>query len=229
MRVEISTVPATQHVLLIADSESNHIIGRCEMNLDGSLAMFGDMHIPIERIPERLPVRHTNQLALILGIRGFVNITIVDFERGYDEDIIRHKMPGKGLYVPNRYMVVTPGTGQEDRSSLALAPETIEAQFEGEPIRLPTAESDVVIEHSIEPPIASQSKVESHVQEDEHENPPAEVKKEAESSAPLAVETTSKPVTEEFDEWADDDVPAALKPSTGHAKSSSTEPSDNEE
>lgn len=221
MRVEISTVPATHNVILFADTESNHIIGCCELHVDGSLTMCGDIYIPMNRINDRMPVRHINQLALVLGVRGFINITIVDLERGYDEDIIRHKTAGKGLFVPNRYVKPTPSAGREKQFGLAMAPESI---------KLPT-------EAKIEPTAShSAQEVDGNQTVDVNEPVDTDEPKAETSDAPIQgavvepAEVPPKCSTPEtsFDEWADDTVPLALCIGTGHVKASSSEMTDSD-
>lgn len=246
MRVEISTVPATHNVILFADTESDHIIGCCELHVDGSLTMGGDMYIPLDRINERMPVRHINQLALVLGVRGLINLTIVDLERGFDEDIIRHKTAGKGLFVPNRYMTPTPSTGREKQFGLAMAPEAIKLPT-GSEVVSPTLQSAQEVNEN-ETVAVSNEPVDANVPRAGTSNSPSQKTaaepieatlkcsipdetKEPVELPPAAAQPAPAPIITPpaFDEWADDEIPSALLPSTGRAKSSSTEPADSDE
>lgn len=227
MRAEVATVVGTDNVFLLADSTTNRVIGRLDFMANGSLTIWGDMNSAVENIPDRMPMIYKHKVAGVLAVNGLINITIVDLVNGYDEDILRYKHADKGVFVPNKYMVPTPTVDLNDRGLLPLAPESQKkakkpATESVASTSRPTADEQVHIA------VANPIPVEPIEIVSGKELVPVEIKNAQEIAA---VEPTQKSAKTEpsFDEWAETDVPPALRPSTGQAKSSSTEPSDSDE
>lgn len=168
------------------------------------------MNIAIGDIPTRLPISLVHKVAIVLGVHGLVNVTIVDLVHSFDEDILRYKNATKGIFVPAKYMTPTPAVDQVDRGQLAMAPESVKESVA------------TVTNHTVESNATNTAE-------------PIVVENTAEPIQPVANNTNNQVAkqtaarNDDFDEWADDDVPPPLRPSTGRAKSSSTEESDGDE
>lgn len=115
MRVEISTFVGTDNTILFAHTITNRVIGRLDLAASGSIIIYSDMNVELTDILDHLPTRLTHKVAVVIGVQGIVNISIIDLINGYDEDILRYKNTEKGIFVPNKYISATPPVDQSEK------------------------------------------------------------------------------------------------------------------
>lgn len=103
-RLNISSVCGKHQTILVADWCTNMVIGRIEVNVEGSLAFFDGPHLI--SVQAKLPWFWHNTVSLIVGLPCPSSINIRDIASA-DEDIFRYKAGNKRWFVPERYRTPT--------------------------------------------------------------------------------------------------------------------------